>query len=125
MRRPAAGNEGSSRMTRIVAWSLLAGSALSLGGCAAGIAAGAVGVAVRSARGEPESNAHLKPKAVEACRAHASQFGAVNVIDVAQASTSRITVWGTVDDGKARRSFECGFGTKITGFKLRAIPPRR
>jgi hypothetical protein len=36
-----------------------------------------------------------------------------------------MVVWGTVDDGKQKRSFECGFRTKITGFKLRPIKPMR
>ena len=31
--------------------------------------------------------------------------------------------WGTVDDGKQRRSFECHYTTKITGFTLRTIAP--
>jgi len=48
----------------------------------------------------------------------------VHIIDVQQQTTSKIIVWGTVDDGKGRRSFECSYGTKITGFKLRAITPR-
>ena len=34
---------------------------------------------------------------------------------------TKIIVWGTVDDGKQRRSFQCDFGTKMTGFKLRPI----
>ncbi len=112
-------------MTRMLAFPLLLGSTLALGGCAAGIAANAVGMAVRSARGEPESNEHLKPTAVEACTARASQHGAVRIIDTEQRTTSKIIVWGTADDGKVRRSFECSYGTKITGFKLRPIGPSR
>jgi hypothetical protein len=100
---------------------LLAACVLPLGGCVAGMAAGAAGMAVRAAQGEPESNAHLKPTAVQACSAQASRYGTVHIIDVEQRSASKLIVWGTVDDGKERRSFECGYGTKITGFKLRAI----
>ncbi len=111
-------------MTRIPALSLLIASALTLGGCVAGMAASAVGMAVRSARGEPRSNAHLQPEAAKACSAHAAQYGAANIIDVEQRSIDKIIVWGTVGEGPARRSFECAYETKITSFKLRAIAPR-
>lgn len=102
----------------------LAIGALAMGGCVAGMAASAVGMAARSAQGQPASNQHLQPAAAAACSAQASPYGAVRIIDVEQRSTSKIIVWGTVDDGKERRSFECAFGTKIIGFKLRAIKPR-
>ena len=102
---------------------LLTASALALGGCVAGMAASAIGMAARSARGQPASNEHLKPEASAACSARASQYGAVKIIDVEQRSASKIIVWGTVDDGKQRRSFECAFGTRITGFKLRTVKP--
>ena len=108
-------------MTRILFASLLVGSALALGGCVAGMAASAVGMAARSAKGEPRSTQHLQPAARSACSAHASRYGAVHVIDVVQQSPNKITVWGTAGDGKERRSFECSYGLKITGFKLRAI----
>jgi hypothetical protein len=85
------------------------------------MAAGAVGMAARSAQGEPVSNAHLQPTARQACSDRAAQYGAVHIIDVEQRAPDKITVWGTVDDGKQRRSFECGYGTQITGFKLRDI----
>jgi len=111
-------------MTRILVLSLLVGSAPALGGCVAGIAASAASMVARSARGEPQNNEHLQPTAAQACSAHASQYGTVHIIDVQQQTTSKIIVWGTVDDGKGRRSFECSYGTKITGFKLRAITPR-
>ena len=107
-------------MMRIFALPLLAG-ALALGGCVASIATSAVGMAVRSARGEPQGNQHLQPTARQACAAQASQYGAVHIIDVQQSSVNKIIVWGTVGDGAARRSFECAFGTRVTGFKLRAI----
>ncbi len=110
--------------TRLSALSLLVAAALALGGCVAGMAASAIGMAARSAQGQPASNEHLKPAATADCTAQASQYGAVHIIDVEQRSPSKIIVWGTVDDGKQRRSFECSYGTSITGFKLRAIKPR-
>lgn len=111
--------------TRILVLPLLIGSALALGGCVAAMAASVVGMAARGVQGQPEGNEHLKPTATTACSAHASQYGAVHIIDVQQRTTSKIIVWGTVYDGKERRSFECGYGTKIIGFKLRAIPSPR
>jgi xanthine dehydrogenase iron-sulfur cluster and FAD-binding subunit A len=104
---------------------LLVPSSFALIGCVAGMAVGAAGFAARSAMGKPVSNQHLKPEAVSACTARASQYGAVHIIDVEQRGVSKMIVWGTADDGKQRRSFECGFGTRITGFKLRAINPSR
>ena len=111
-------------VTRALALTLLAASALALGGCVAGMAASAVGLAVNGARGQPASNAQLKPAATAACTARAAPFGTVHIIDVEQATISKLIVWGTVDDGRQRRSFECAFGTAITGFKLRPINPR-
>lgn len=96
---------------------------LPLGGCVAGMAAGAIGMAVRGSEGP--SNLHLGPAAEQACSAHAAQFGAVHVIDVEQRTTSRIVVWGTVGEGPERRSFQCGFRTRITDFRLRPIAPPR
>ena len=58
-------------------------------------------------------------------RARAARYGAVNIIDVEQHAVNKIIVWGTVDDGKVRRSFQCNFGTRITGFTLRKINARR
>ena len=104
---------------------LIAASALGLTGCVAGMAANAVGMAAAGARGEPASNQHLQPAAREACSAQASAYGTVRIIDVEQRSTNKIIVWGTVDDGTRRQSFECGFGTSITSFKLRAISRSR
>ncbi len=98
---------------------------LALRGCAASLAASAIGLAVRGAQGEPQSNERLGPGATQACSAHAAQYGAVHIIDVEQRSTSRIVVWGTVNDGQERRSFECAYRTQITNFKLRVITPRR
>ena len=101
----------------------LAATTLPLGGCVAGMAASAIGMAARSAQGRAASNEHLKPQASAACTARASSYGAVKIIDVEQRSASKIIVWGTADDGQQRRSFECAYGTSITGFKLRAIKP--
>lgn len=111
-------------MTRALTLSLLIAGVPLLGGCVAGIAAKAVGMAVASARDEPASNAHLHSAAAEACSARAALHGTVRIIDVEQRSASKIIVWGTAGEGAARRSFECAYGTGITDFKLRAIAPR-
>jgi hypothetical protein len=87
------------------------------------MAVSALGMAANSARGRPVSNAELKPQAREQCSAQAAKYGAVHVIDVEQHRIDRIIVWGTVDDGKAKQSFQCDFATKITGFVLRPIKP--
>ena len=105
-------------------WMMVAGTAagaLALQGCVASMAASAVGMAARSARGAPASNEHLKPQATAACSARAAQHGVVRIIDVEQRSEAKIVVWGTAGEGAARRSFECAYGTKITSFKLRTI----
>ena len=112
-------------MTRILVLPLMVVSSLAVAGCVAGMAANAVALAARSAQGQPQSNEHLQPAARQACSAHAAQYGSVHIIDVEQRTASRIIVWGTVDNGAERRSFECSFGAKITGFKLRPITPRR
>ncbi|WP_324748990.1 hypothetical protein SH591_09920 [Sphingomonas sp. LY54] len=103
----------------------LAASLLSLGGCAAGMAMSAAGMAARAAQGTPQANEHLRPSAVSDCTARAAQYGTVHIIDAEQRSASRIIVWGTVDDDVEKRSFECTYGNKITGFKLRPIRPLR
>jgi hypothetical protein len=93
-----------------------------LSGCLPMMAVSAVSMAAKSAQGKPVSNAELKPQAEAACSARAAQYGAVHIIDIQQYSPSKIIVWGTVDNGKAKQSFECGFTTKMSGFKLRPIP---
>ena len=108
-------------MTRILALALLAGSALVLGGCVAGIAVSAANMAAKGVAGTPKNNEQAQPTAATDCGTRASQYGRVHIIDVEQHSPSRIIVWGTVDDGKQRRSFECHYTTKITGFTLRTI----
>ena len=111
-------------MTRIVLAIALAAAGPALGGCVAGMAASAVGVAAREARGEPQSNAHLKPAAIAACSARAAAYGTVRIIDVEQRSADRLVVWGTAGEGDSRRSFECGFGTRVSYFRMREIAPR-
>ena len=96
-------------------------NALTVSGCVASMAASAVSSVVSSARGAPQSNAQFQPTAAKACTEQASVYGAVHIIDVEQHGSGKIIVWGTVDDGKVRRAFECAYGTKITGFKLRTL----
>jgi hypothetical protein len=100
---------------------LLIVSSPALTGCIPMMALSAADVAARSAQGTPVSNEGLQSQARDACTAQAAQYGAVHVIDVEQHRVDKIIVWGTVDDGKQRRSFQCDFGTKITGFTLRRI----
>lgn len=99
-------------------------AALALAGCVASLAASAVGMAVREAQPDPKSNQALQPAARQACSERAEPYGKVHVIDVEQNRIDRIIVWGTVDDGRERRSFECGFTTRITYFRLRPIRRR-
>jgi hypothetical protein len=103
---------------------MLAAFAPTLSGCVAAMAVSAAGLAARGAQGRPASNEALQPQAREACSTQAAPYGAVHVIDVEQHSIDKIIVWGTVDDGKQKRSFQCDFRSKITGFTLRAIPSR-
>jgi hypothetical protein len=103
----------------------LAASVPALGGCIPMMAVSAAGMVARNAQGPVIGNEALQPQAREACSARAAQYGAVHVIDVQQYSVSKIIVWGTADDGKQKQSFQCDFGTRITGFKLRPIPQQR
>lgn len=112
-------------MTRVPALLLIAAVTPALGGCLPMMAASAVSMAANAARGTAVANEQLQPQALQACSTRAAQYGAVHIIDVQQASASKIIVWGTVDDGKQKRSFECDFGTKISGFKLRPITPQQ
>ena len=102
-------------------------SSLFLGGCAASLAASAIGAAVQASQsGDRTSNEHLLRPATEACRARASRHGTANIIDVVRRSNSRIIVYGTVGEGQERRSFDCSFkndGT-IADFNLRTIAPK-
>lgn len=102
----------------------IAAAAVPLGGCVASLAASAAGMAIQSAQREPQSNAHLKPTARQACTQRAAQYGAVHIIDVEQRRADRIIVWGTVTDARERRGFQCHFTTAIADFELRAIRTR-
>ena len=105
---------------------ILAAASLAVGGCAASIAAGVAGAAIRSAGGGKSAAAAQDPApaALEACKARASQHGEVSIIDVERRSPGKIVVWGTAGEGQQRQSFECRFEGKIAAFKLRPIPPR-
>ncbi len=107
-------------MQRILIVALIA-SALGLVGCVPMMAVSAVSMVARSARGTPQSNAHLAPTAEAACSAQAARYGAVHVIDVQQKGVGEIIVWGTAGALPDKQSFECHFGTRITAFRLRPI----
>ena len=100
---------------------LLPAAAAVLAGCVPMMAMSAASMAVQSAQGAPVSNEALQPQARDACTRQAAQYGTANVIDVEQHRADKIIVWGTVDDGKQKRSFQCDYGTKVTGFTLRNI----
>lgn len=105
---------------------LLAGSSLALGGCVASMAASAVGAAVRAATPErPLVTQDVRGPAREACQARAAQLGTVRITDAEQRADGRTTVFGTVQDATQRRSFECVYDGRVTGFRLREIrtPP--
>jgi len=102
---------------------LLASASPVLTGCVPMMAASAVSMAAQGSHGEAAGNEDLQAKARDACTERASQYGAVHVNVVEQRKADQIIVWGTVDDGKESRSFECDFGTQITGFTLRRIAP--
>lgn len=87
------------------------------------MAASAASMAAQGVQGKRASNEDLQPQARDACTAQAAKYGDVHVNIVEQHRADQIIVWGTVDDGKETRSFECDFGTKITGFTLRRIAP--
>ena len=111
------------RTMRVSAFLLIL-TAPAMSGCVASMAMSAASLAAQSAQGRPVSNESYQPAARQACTARAAQYGTVNVIDVEQHSIDKIIVWGTVGEGEAKRSFQCDFTTKITGFKLRAIKPQ-
>ena len=103
---------------------LLAASGLALGGCVAGIAASAVGAAIRAATPErPVVAEDRRAAARAACEAHAAQHGGVRIIDAEQRPDGRVTVWGTVEDDRERRRFECRYDGAVAAFRLRAIRP--
>ncbi|HEY6048081.1 MAG TPA: hypothetical protein VIV07_03440 [Sphingomicrobium sp.] len=108
-------------MVRQIRPMAVAASALALSGCVAAMAAGVASMAVQGSQKAPVSNEALKPTARYECDGYAARYGTTHIIDVQQAKVDKIIVWGTVDDGKQKQSFECDFDTKITGFKLRPI----
>ena len=59
--------------------------------------------------------------ATAACEAHAAPHGRVHIIDADQRPDGRVTVWGTVEDDRERRSFECRYDGEVSAFRLRAI----
>lgn len=113
-------------MTRAAALLVLTGSSFALTGCVAGLAASAVGAAVRAATPErPAVTQDLRDAAREACRARAAPLGTVHIIDAEQRTDGRVTVWGTVQDAAQRRSFECAYDNGVKSFRLRAIRTSR
>jgi hypothetical protein len=116
---------GESEMRNFLLPAVTAGS-LVLGGCAASIAAGVAGAALRSAGGDKSAAAaqDLGPAAQEACGARASQHGEVKIIDMERRGDGKIVIWGTSGNDRDRQSFECRYDGKIAGFKLRPIPAR-
>jgi hypothetical protein len=108
-------------MMRFLYALLLTGSAVSLSGCLPMMAAGVADTAVKVAVGTPKNNAELSPLATSACVARAEPYGEVHVIDTQQRTTSQIVVWGTVEKDQVRKSFRCGYTTKITSFSVRKI----
>ena len=99
----------------------IAASSLALGGCAASIAASALGAAVQSGRSDTPVNVQA---GVDACYAEGQKHGRARIIDVQRRSAGKITVWGSVENDGGKQSFECGYGTRITGFKLRPVTRR-
>ena len=108
-------------MSRLAAVILIAATAPALSGCVAMAAVSGASLAAQAAQGKSVENEQFQPQARQACTDQAAQYGAVHVIDVQQARADKIVVWGTVDDGRQKRSFQCNFGTKVTGFTLREI----
>jgi hypothetical protein len=100
--------------------------AIPLGGCVASMAASAVGAAVSAIdRGNDRVvTADMRTVATEACRARAAPSGTVSIIDAEQRTDGRVTVWGTIEAGTGRRSFECVYNQRIVAFRLRELPTR-
>ena len=120
---------------------LLAAGTLALGGCAGGLGGygglgggldplGAIVGSVLGAGtggggygGYGGGSASFQNAAVNACGSQASQYGRVNITNVAAVSSSTLQVNGTVDvnGGFDRRGFICNFRSdgRITGFDIR------
>jgi hypothetical protein len=105
---------------------LVALAALPLGGCAAGLAVGAVGAAVRAAdRPGPPPKEDPGPAARAACTVRASAYGSVRIIDTVYRGPAKLVVWGSVESEGRRRSFRCRWDGKVVGFELREVEGRR
>lgn len=104
---------------------LVLAGAFALSGCAASLAATAVGAAIQASQGPPRAIANLGEAAATACQAHAARYGEARIIDVVQRAPDRAVVWGAVEAADGRKSFECRYNGKIDGFKLRTVKPRR
>jgi hypothetical protein len=101
---------------------LLALGALPLGGCAASIAASAVGAAVRAAdRPDRAPKEDPGPVARAACTARAAPYGTVKIIDVVYRSVAKVVVWGSVEGEGGKRSFQCRWDGKIVGFEMKPV----
>ena len=101
---------------------LLALGALPLGGCAASIAASAVGAAVRAAdRPDRAPREDPGPAARAACSARAAPHGTVKIIDAVYKGGSKVVVWGAVEGEGGKRSFQCRWDGKIVGFELKEV----
>ena len=109
-------------MTRIQPLILLPAIAVLLGGCVAGMVAGAVGVAADSTQGKQNSK-FMQAAASQACRARAEQYGAVQVTGIQQGAAGAIVVSGTVADAGGKSSFQCSYVTDITDFALQRLQP--
>jgi hypothetical protein len=113
-------------MPRSILLPLLAVGALPLSGCAAGLAASAVGAAVRAAdRPDRAPKEDPGPAARQACTVQASQYGTVKIIDVVYKSAATVVVWGAVEGEGRKRSFQCRWDGKIVGFELKEVEARR
>ena len=86
---------------------------LTLGGCVAGMAASAVGLAADAAGPGGQNSKFMQ----------AAQSGTVQVTGVTQAKDGEIVVLGTVQGASGTQAFECSFVTTVTDFKL--IPVQR
>jgi hypothetical protein len=105
---------------------LLALGALPMSGCAAGIAASAVGAAVRAAdRPDRAPKEDPGPVARAACSARAAQYGNAKIIDTVYKSVAQVVVWGAVEGEGRKRSFQCRWDGKIVGFELQEVERRR
>ena len=102
----------------------LALCALPLGGCAASIAASAVGAAVRAAdRPDRPPKEDPGPAARAACEARAAPYGNVKIIDTVYRTPAKLVVWGSVEGEGRKRSFQCRWDGEVVGFELKDVAP--